>query len=236
MTARAGSRGRRGFTVALIGCDGAGKTTVARALEQTTGLPVRYLYMGVSAESSNHQLPSTRVAHAIKRCAATTRPHAPEPDDRAPEPRGARRARRAGRSALRLANRLAEEWYRQLIAQAFLTRGSIVIFDRHFLADYHPFDVAGAGRPLSRRIHGWMLMHAYPRPDLVVLLDAPPEVLFARKGEGTLASLARRREDYLGLAGAAGIDRSFAVVSATQPVDTVVADVARIVRDAARAR
>jgi thymidylate kinase len=215
----------RGFTVALIGCDGAGKTTVARALERDTGLPVRYLYMGVSAESSNRQLPSTRVAHAIKRRAGAGR--AP------PRPRGVRRACRAGRSALRLVNRLAEEWYRQLIAQAFLTRGSIVVFDRHFLADYHAFDVAGAARPLSRRIHGWVLMHAYPRPDLVVLLDAPPEVLFARKGEGTLASLARRREDYLGLADAAGIDRPFAVVSATQPVDAVVADVAGILREAA---
>jgi thymidylate kinase len=81
-----------------------------------------------------------------------------------------------------------------------------------------------------------MLMHAYPRPDLVVLLDAPPEVLFERKGEGTLASLARRREDYLGLADAAGIDRPFAVVSATQPVDAVVADVAGIVREAATGR
>ena len=217
----------RGFTVALIGCDGAGKTTVARALEREAGLPVRYLYMGVSPESSNRQLPSTRIAHAIKRRAD---------GDRAPPSRGVGRARRAGRSALRLANRLAEEWYRQLIAQALLARGSIVVFDRHFLADYHAFDVAGAGRPLSRRIHGWMLMHAYPRPDLVVLLDAPPEVLFARKGEGTLASLARRREDYLGLAGAAGIDRSFAVVSATQPLDAVVADVATIVRDAATGR
>ena len=128
--------------------------------------------MGVSAESSNRQLPSTRVAHAIKRRAAATRRHAPAEAGRAPPPHGVRRACRAGRSALRLANRLAEEWYRQLIAQAFLTRGSIVVFDRHFLADYHAFDVAGAGRPLSRRIHGWMLMHAYPRPDLVVLLDA----------------------------------------------------------------
>jgi thymidylate kinase len=218
----------RGFTVALIGCDGAGKTTVARALERSTELPVRYLYMGVSAEASNHQLPSTRVAHAVKRRTGA---------GRAPRPRGVRRACRAGRSALRLANRLAEEWYRQLIAQAFLMRGLIVVFDRHFLADYHAFDVAGAGRPVSRRIHGWMLMHAYPRPDLVVLLDAPPAVLFARKGEGTLASLARRREDYLGLVDtAAGIDRSFAVVSATQPVDAVVADVAGIVRDAATRR
>ena len=230
------ARGRRGFTVALIGCDGAGKTTVARALERQAGLPVRYLYMGVSPESSNRQLPSTRVAHAIKRRAAARRRHAPAETTRAPRLRAGRRACRAGRSALRLANRLAEEWYRQLIAQALLARGSIVVFDRHFLADYHAFDVAGAGRQLSRRIHGWMLIHAYPQPDLVVLLDAPPEVLFARKGEGTLASLARRRADYLGLADAAGIEGTFAVVSATQPVDAVVADVATIVREAATRR
>jgi thymidylate kinase len=222
--------------VALIGCDGAGKTTVGHALGHATGLPVRYLYMGVSAESSNRQLPSTRIAHAIKRRAAATRRRAPTEARRAPRPRGVRRACRAGRSALRLANRLAEEWYRQLIAQAFVTRGSIVVFDRHFLADYHASDVAGAGRPLSRRIHGWMLMHAYPRPDLVVLLDAPPEVLLARKGEGTLASLARRREHYLRLADTSGIDWAFAVVSATQPVDAVVADVAEIVREAATGR
>jgi thymidylate kinase len=227
------ARRRRGFTVALIGCDGAGKTTVARALERAPGLSVRYLYMGVSAESSNRRLPTTRVADAVKRRAASTRRHQTAA---AVAPRGLRRARRAGRSALRLANRLAEEWYRQLIAQAFVRRGKVVVFDRHFLADYHAFDVAGERRPLTRRIHGWMLMHAYPRPDLLVLLDAPPEVLFARKGEGTLASLARRREDYLELGDAIGTDGSFEVVSATRSLDAVVADVAGLIRGAAVGR
>ena len=210
----------RGFTVALIGCDGAGKTTVGRALERTQGLHVRYLYMGVSPESSNRRLPSTRIAHAVKR-----RRH--PCDARAPSV--PRRARRAGRAGLRLANRLAEEWYRQLIAQAHVARGSIVVFDRHFLADYHASDMAGAGRPLSRRIHGWMLAHAYPRPGMLILLDAPPDVLHARKGEGTLASLASRRADYLGLPGVE-------VVSATQPLPAVVADVTARIRDAAAGR
>ena len=36
---------RGGFTVALIGPDGAGKTTVARALEEALPFPVEYLYM-----------------------------------------------------------------------------------------------------------------------------------------------------------------------------------------------
>jgi thymidylate kinase len=173
---RTGDHGRRGFTVALIGCDGAGKTTVARALERTPDLPVRYLYMGVSAESSNRRLPSTRIAHAVKQRRMTHRPPRP-----AGPPGLPRRTCRAGRAGLRLANRLAEEWYRQLIAQRYVARGWVVVFDRHFLADYHASDVAGVDRPLSRRIHGWVLAHAYPRPALVILLDAPPEVLHARK-------------------------------------------------------
>jgi len=229
------SRARRRPTVALIGCDGAGKTTVARALERDAGLPIRYLYMGVSGESSNRQLPTTRLANAVKRARG---------DGASPGPGGAvapasppgrvRRLRRATRAGLRLANRLAEEWYRQLLAEAYRARGEIVVFDRHFLADYHAYDVAGSGRPLARRIHGWVLSRVYPRPDLVVFLDAPPAVLHARKGEGTLASLARRRADYLGLADS-GLGGAFAVVSATQPLPHVVEEVAALIRDRAAA-
>ena len=241
---------RRGFTVALIGCDGAGKTTVARELEQSSGLPVRYLYMGVSAESSNRQLPTTRLANAMKRSrgAAIVDHGPPDRDDAgpsdgvdaraaAPAARTARqRARRSVRAGLRLANRLAEEWYRQGLAQTYRARGAIVVFDRHFLADYHAYDVAGSGRSLSRRVHGWMLSRAYPRPDLVVFLDAPPEVLHRRKGEGTLRSLARRRADYLDLAGTSGMGGEFAIVSATQPLPDVVGEVAGLIRDYAERR
>ncbi|HEX2105795.1 MAG TPA: hypothetical protein VHF51_19235 [Solirubrobacteraceae bacterium] len=250
MTATTRTRARRtGLTVALIGCDGAGKTTVARALERETDLPVRYLYMGVSGASSNRRLLTSRLADAIKR-AAGARGHdgahangtgpagAGGANGASPNGAGEARRRRGGgaRAALRLANRLAEEWYRQLIAEAYRARGSIVVFDRHFLADYHAFDVAGAGRPLTRRIHGWMLWHAYPRPDLAVFLDAPPEVLYARKGEGTIASLTRRRADYLGLAQAGEVAGSFAVVSATQPLGAVIDEVAGIIREHAGRR
>jgi thymidylate kinase len=220
---------RRGFTVALIGCDGAGKTTVARALERDGELPVRYLYMGVSAESSNRLLPTTRLVQAVRRA----RPDASGPVERPTGP-PRRRGGRA-RAALRLANRLAEEWYRQLLAARYRSRGHIVVFDRHFLADYHATDVAAAGRPMSRRIHGWMLAHAYPRPDLAVFLDAPPEVLYARKGEGTIASLTRRRADYLDLAHAPGMGE-FAVVSAMQPLGAVVDEVAGLIRERATRR
>ena len=201
----------RGFAVALIGCDGAGKTTVGRALEREAGLPVRYLYMGVSADSSNRRLPTDSIAEAVRRA----RP-----------PSGVR-------SALRLAHRVADEWYRQLLAQAYMAAGRVVVFDRHFHADYHASDIAAPVRTPSRRIHGWLLAHAYPKPDLVVFLDAPPAVLYARKGEGTPASLARRRADYLALR---AITPRFAVVDAARPLGEVVASVARIVREFGAAR
>jgi thymidylate kinase len=225
----------RGFTVALIGCDGAGKTTVAREIEERRRLPVRYLYMGVSPDSSNHQLPTTRLAHALKRARGappdTAGPRPPAP----PAPKGGRvrRARRAARSTLRLVNRVAEEWYRQLLAQRHLRRGRIVLFDRHFTADYHAADVAAERRTLSRRLHGFLLTRAYPQPALVILLDAPAEVLFGRKGEGTLASLTRRRADYLQLGATL---EHFAVVDATEPLESVVAQVEAQIADHHEAR
>jgi thymidylate kinase len=200
-----------GFTVALIGCDGAGKTTVARALERAGDPPVHYLYMGVGPDSKGNRLPTARLAGAV---------------------RGSRVPPRM-RSILRLVNRVADEWYRQLLAVWHLRRGRIVVFDRHFLADYHAADVAAPRRTATRRLHGFLLMHAYPRPDLVIFLDAPPGVLFARKGEGTIPSLARRRAEYRQLGAMLG---RFAIVPATQPLDAVVAEVAELIRDHAMRR
>jgi thymidylate kinase len=218
---------RRGFTVALIGPDGAGKTSVARGLETALGRPVSYLYMGVSADSSNSLLPTTRIVHALKR-----RRGAP-PDTRGPRdhrelsvgrPRGRRRVVGALRATLRLANRLAEEWSRQARAWALVRRGSVVVFDRHFFADYYAYDIAGNGaRPLSRRLHGLLLARLYPRPDLTVYLDAPADVLLERKGEGTAEVLERRRVDYLQLA---QVLERFVVVDATKPLEEVTRDVA----------
>ena len=219
-----------GFTVALIGPDGAGKTTVARNVEGALEGPVKYLYMGVNPDASNHLLPTTRLAHALKRRRGALPDTAGPPDPQRPAKppaRGLRRVTSASRSLLRLANRLAEEWHRQLVASHHLRRGAIVIFDRHFFADYYVYDVVGNGnRSLARRIHGFALRRFYPRPDLVVYLDAPPEALLARKGEGTLESLARRRRDYLELA---RVLKPFHVVDASRPLDEVTRDVVGLI-------
>ncbi len=220
-------------TVALIGADGAGKTTIARRLEESGVLRAKYIYMGVNPEASNHMLPTTRLLRAVKR-ALGRETHAggpPDPARRADRSGGVvRRGLSAVKSALRTANQLAEEWYRQSVAWYYQRRGFVVLFDRHFYSDYHAHDVTGLSgrRSLARRIHGLVLGRWYPRPDLVVLLDAPAAVLHARKPEGTVELIERRREEYLRLREEAV---HFAVVDADRPLDVVVEDVECLIRE-----
>ncbi len=61
-----------------------------------------------------------------------------------------------------------------------------------------------------------------PRPDLVILLDAPPEVLRSRKKEVPPAEAARQRTAYLELARTLP---SAVVVNAAQPAEHVIHDV-----------
>jgi thymidylate kinase len=218
------------FTVAIIGSDGAGKTAVARALDGRLEAPVTYLYMGVNPEASTHTLPTTRIVHAMKRSGGTrgggAATHATATV--------LSRARKSIRSALRVVSRLAEEWYRQTVAWRHRARGRIVVYDRHFVADYLANDVNHRpGLPWGRRLHGFLLSRVYPTPDVTVYLDASPAVLLARKGEGTLDSLARRRQAYLKLAKRTP---NFVVVDAEQPLGKVVSDVCDVLATFSRTR
>jgi thymidylate kinase len=65
-----------------------------------------------------------------------------------------------------------------------------------------------------------------PQPKLWVLLDAPAEVLQARKQEVSLEESARQRQAYLAFVCQ---QREYAIVDASQPLDRVIADVERAV-------
>jgi thymidylate kinase len=67
-----------------------------------------------------------------------------------------------------------------------------------------------------------------PKPDIWILLDAPPEVLQARKQEVPFEETARQRKEYLKLV--KDLKSAF-VVDATQGLDDVVADVNKIILD-----
>jgi thymidylate kinase len=183
-----GNARRAAFTVALVGPDGCGKTTIAREL-------VRSLRKGTRDAAGRG------------------------PSGSRPRPRGlVRRAAAELRAVARLCNRLAEECYRQLLTWRYKRRGTVVIYDRHFYADFFGVMRRG-GDSWTVRLHLLFLEHLYPKPDLVLYLDAPPELLFARKGEGTLESIAALRADYRRLA---DVTSDFVTLDASAPLELVV--------------
>jgi thymidylate kinase len=188
--------------------------------------------MGVNLESSNLVLPTTRLLLEIKRARgqrpdiATNRRDLYQSHTR---PKGfVKQFMTSLKAAFRLVNLIAEEWFRQIVIWSYTLRGYYVLFDRHFYFDYYDHDIANQDpdRPFSSRLHGFMLQKLYPKPDFVIFLDAPTEVLFARKSEGTLAALEDRRQEYVRLR---DVVKNCAVVDVSQPVDDVTREVSELI-------
>jgi hypothetical protein len=151
----------------------------------------------------------------------------PKPADKpnGSRPRVLKRAVAWMRSYLRLVNLLAEETFRHGLVWYYEMRGHLVLLDRWFLADYHASNKT-AQRPFSRRLHGYLLERLYPKPNLVIYLDAPAEVLFSRKGESSLEVLEWRRQKYLQLRNKV---KNFSVVDASQPTQGVAQEVTALI-------
>lgn len=223
------------FTVTLIGPDGVGKTTVSKALEASFKLPIKYIYMGMNVEASNIMLPTTRwwetrkksqgiSGRVIPRNNSETPAVSVNPAKSRPSNSIRKRLSRKIRKSVGLGNRILEEWYRQLVAWIYVKRGFIVLFDRHFIYDYYHQDMQADNKNISlrRRIHGFVLRHSLREPDLLIILDAPGEVVFARKGEFNPEFLEKKRNQYLQLQ---YIVKNATVVDATQPLESVVQNV-----------
>ncbi|MEZ4663910.1 MAG: hypothetical protein R2911_40775 [Caldilineaceae bacterium] len=116
---------------------------------------------------------------------------------------------------LGLAGRILRQWTRYGSALTHLARRRLVIFDRY---TYDALLTAADGADWRKQGRRWLLANCCPAPDLVVVLDAPGELLFARKGEHTAALLETQRQQYLALRGRIP---NMTVVDATQDSDQV---------------
>jgi len=203
----------RGLTVALVGTDGSGKSTVAARLLREAGGPVRVVYMGLNSSKANTRVSLSRVADRLV-------------DHESDDFRGGRPDTR-GRmwAAVRLGYRVLEESLRFTEIAVLRRRGYLVVMDRHVRFD-HVLGDESRGR-LSERLHRAFLQRLTPLPDLLIWLDVPVATAIARSGEGTEEYHDRRRSAY-GRAVAAGGEDAVRI-DATQPIDDVVGEVMRTV-------
>ena len=104
-----------------------------------------------------------------------------------------------------------------------LTRPTLLMFDRYYqdlLVDPKRYHYGGP----MRLAH--FVGRIIPQPHLVILLDAPPEVLRARKQELPLEEVTRQREAFLDLVRA--LPNGY-VVDTSRPLDETVEEVERII-------
>lgn len=116
---------------------------------------------------------------------------------------------------LGLASRLVRLRWRVGKAGYFARRGHVVVFDRYsYDAGLRP-----GKRGLRARLSYFFLERALPDPDVVLVLDCPGEVMFARKREHDVETLEERRGWYLAMA--ASLPNAV-VIDATQPAQRVL--------------
>jgi thymidylate kinase len=199
---------QRGLSVALLAPDGAGKSTLAKELTCDAFLHARLIYMGTNIEASTIGLPTTRWLH-----------------ERLKARNGAVKRMNPKRVALRglaFVNRLAEQWYRAGVAIGHLLRGRLVVFDRYIYDSWLNKPPATPWKRWRRKLFESIC----PTPDLVVLLDAPGQLLYDRKHEHTPEWLEKQRRAYLALK-----DRvpQMRIVDATQQAEEVKREVTALI-------
>jgi len=201
-----------GLTVAVLGPDGAGKTTLIERLIPMLAPAFR----------------RSRRFHFRPRVVASGRGRAPGPveDPHAEPPRGALAS--TAKVALFVLDFLIGH---AVAIWPLKLRSTLVVFDRYYhdlLADPARYRY-GAPRWLAAL--GGLLV---PRPDLWIVLDAPPATVQARKSEVGAAETARQRAAYRALARRLG--PAVVVIDAGQPPDRVAAEAAQAVLDHLAAR
>jgi thymidylate kinase len=204
-----------GICVAVLGPDGAGKTTLVSALPGALGGDPLVVYMGVNRDSQTHALPTMRWARRRV-------PPIPDAGAAAPPVSGEAWKARPGLRLRRIVTRvhlLLDQAYRVGVGRRARRRGRTVIFDRYvYDAEVDAAVVGRDGR--EQRFLRW-IRRRFPAPDLVVVLDAPGDVLFARKGEHDIERLERLRRAY---AAVAADVPAVAVIDVRQDAAAVLSD------------
>jgi thymidylate kinase len=186
--------------IVILGPDGAGKSSVIQGLIGRLEQDGRIVKM-------RHLKPQILLRRRGAAVMIVVDPHGKPP-------------RSALTSVVKILVWLMEEWYANLFQD---DRKTLLIYDRYYhdlLVD--PLRYRYGGSMGAARLVGKMM----PRPKLWLLLDAPAEILQARKQEVSLEETERQRSAYRAFVQG---QKDHAIVDAAQPLDKVIADVERIV-------
>ena len=205
-----------GLAVALLGPDGAGKSAVCSALASASRAVLPF-----STLSAQHlyERAIPRLSE-LKRGRFRRKPSSPATVH---DPHG-KRPHGFAASVFAVSYSTLDQWLSRLfLARRKLGRNVLLCHDRYMMElviDPRRFRYAGPSW-FARLAAGLT-----PRLDLVILLDAPAEVLQARKREVTFEETKRQREAYRAMVGRLPNGH---IVNADRPLPAVVEDVAAVI-------
>lgn len=192
---------RVGPVIAFLGPDGSGKGSVIDSLKSEIPLACKTLYLGQK---------KTRRGSSDARSVSSTQTAGPL------------------RECAFLCRKLWRMW--RLLAPGYVAawRGHIVLCDRHPI---EALAMSPRRSLLARGMERFMVQRLIPWPDAIVVLDAPGEILWQRKGEHTVEILERWRQGYL---------REFrwqaSMISTLDPLEATVKRASEVVWNTLRAR
>jgi thymidylate kinase len=192
-----------GGCIAIMGPDGAGKSAVIDAIRQQ----FRFAY---------HKVKCFHLRPKSLRPGKTAQQAVTDPHGRPP--------RGTILSVLKVFFLIADYWlgFALTIAPA-MRRSQLIVFDRYI------YDLLVDSKRVRYGGPAWLLRLAariVPRPDLVILLDAPADVLWSRKQEVPFEEVMRQRARYCEVASKLPFAKT---VDAAQPLADVIRDVDAVI-------
>ena len=178
--------------IAVVGIDGAGKSTLVSEVTRRLPIKVKPIYWA----SRNMLLPTTRLHRWLERVLLGRDVRRRDRPEHKPLPDAVRRRRGVGHVfklpllAALAANKYAEYLAKYALAGLHRARGCILLADRYVCDEELEYD------DRFFRINRWLYRHAYPRPELLVVVTAPAETIHARKPSIPLAAAAHHQDVY----------------------------------------
>lgn len=184
------------FTVAIVGPDGVGKSTLGKTMAKNPG--VSYRYFG----NQGTLLPTTKLIHKIWKSKQGKPVSSPVTKKDGGERKRSKPKRRSWKNRLKdVSTRPLLQWHHaaemgaRYLSEVTDSKHDVVIFDR-YVYDMCIDHLQDISEPSWRRALTKLYLDYFPTPDLLVMLVADPDLIYQRKQEKTPAQLRAYMDAY----------------------------------------
>jgi len=183
------------LTIALIGPDGVGKSTVISELSNSFPLGIKSVYMGWSDHENTLKLPTSKWLYRRYNKTKTSPITEASADNASPQKEQVMASTQKihWKQFPGIVNEIAEQYTRYFYAKYYKFRGAFVLYDR-YVYDQFIFNSTAKEEEIKPqdKILAKFFKHFFPEPNLTILLAGDAELIHQRKNELPAEEIAKR--------------------------------------------